>query len=481
MPYLYSSDKETAVGTKTVDVAIIGAGSAGLYALGQVRRARKSFVLVNGGEPGTTCARVGCMPSTAMIQSAEDYHSCRHPRKYGLTGHEHIGIDLEDTLEHVRHLRDIFVDRVLSNSTDEMGDEFIEDHARFLEPTLLEVGGQRIRAGSVIIATGSHPVVPAPWQAFGDRILTTDEFFEQDELPGSMAVIGLGTIGLELGQSLARLGIEVTGFDQLEGIGGLQDPEVSRHAIDILQNSLPMHLGQAAEIEAVGEQLRVSAGGHSVLVDRVLCSIGRAPNVQDLGLENLGIELDSHGLPPFDPNTMQVGDLPVFMAGDVTGERMILHEAGDTGRIAGYNACREDVTAFRRKTPLAINFCDPNICVVGARWNELDPDTSEVGEIGFAPVGRALIMGRNKGLLRVYGDRQSGRILGAEMIGPRCEHLAHLLCWSIEQQLTVGRLLRMPYYHPVIEEALQAALYSLYRKVEAKNPGGLVELDSLPL
>ena len=89
-------------------------------------------------------------------------------------------------------------------------------------------------------------------------------------------------------------------------------------------------------------------------------------------------------------------------------------------------------------------------------------------------------MGRNKGMLRVYGDRQSGRILGAEMIGPRCEHLAHLLCWSIEQELTVGRLLRMPYYHPVIEEALQAALYSLYRKVEAKKPGGLVELDSLP-
>ena len=159
---------------------------------------------------------------------------------------------------------------------------------------------------------------------------------------------------------------------------------------------------------------------------------------------------------------------------------MILHEAGDEGRIAGFNAARKSVTAFRRKTPLAINFCDPNICTVGARWNELDPDTSAVGEIGFAPVGRALIMGKHKGVLRVYGDRQSGRILGAEMVGPRCEHLAHLLCWCIEQQLTVRELLRMPFYHPVIEEALQAALYSLHRKVETKSEEGLVELYPLP-
>ena len=108
MPYLYSSDKETAVGTKTVDVAIIGAGSAGLYALGQVRRARKSFVLVNGGEPGTTCARVGCMPSKAMIQVAEYYHRRTHLGKYGIDGHEEMTLDVPEALEHVQDLRDTF-------------------------------------------------------------------------------------------------------------------------------------------------------------------------------------------------------------------------------------------------------------------------------------------------------------------------------------------------------------------------------------
>jgi dihydrolipoamide dehydrogenase len=463
-----------------VDVAIIGSGTAGLNALSQTRKAGKSFVLINGGEPGTTCARVGCMPSKAMIQVAEDYHRRTHLGKYGIDGHEEMTLDQPEALEHVQDLRDTFVDRVLSNSTDDMPPElFVQDYARFIEPTLLEVAGERIRAGAVVIATGSRPIVPEPWKALGDRLLTTDDIFEQEELPESMAVIGLGTIGLELGQSLSRLGVRITGFDQLETIGGVTDPEVCGCAKDILGKEFPIHLGQAAEITAEGQRLRVTAGEHSIPVDKVLCSIGRTPNLDRLNLENLGVDLDDRGLPAFDNRTMQVGDLPVYIAGDVTGERQILHEAGDEGKIAGYNAARGEKGAFRRKTPLYINFCDPNICAVGRRFAELDPETTAVGQINFAPVGRALIMGKNKGVLRVYADKESGRILGSEMIGPKGENLAHLLCWCIEQGLTVGQLLRMPFYHPVIEEALQAALYDLYGKVDAKNAGGLVELDSV--
>jgi dihydrolipoamide dehydrogenase len=300
-----------------------------------------------------------------------------------------------------------------------------------------------------------------------------------------MAVIGLGTIGLELGQSLSRLGVEVVGFDQVDHIAGIQDPEVNQSAIDLLGKEFPIHLGAPAVLAAEGDRLRVTAGEQSVLVDKVLCSIGRVPNIDRVGLESLGLVLDPRGLPPFDPDSMQVGDLPVFIAGDVSGDRPILHEAGDEGKIAGYNASRmadgSDPIRFRRKVPLFINFCDPNICAVGTRWNALDPETTAVGQIKFAPVGRALIMGKNKGVLRVYGDKETGRILGSEMIGPKGENLAHLLCWAIEQGLTVGQLLRMPFYHPVIEEALQAALYDLYSKVEAKNSGDIVELEPLPV
>lgn len=455
---------------RSVDVAVIGSGTAGLNAIGQIRRAGKSFVLINGGEPGTTCARVGCMPSKALIQVAEDYHRRLSLGKYGIDGYRELTLDGRQVMEHVRDLRDTFVNRVLGRSTDNMPPgRFIQNYAKFIEPTLLEVAGQRIRTRSVVVATGSRPLVPQAWRAFGKRILTTDDIFKLEDLPTSLAVIGLGTIGIELGQSLHRLGVEVTGFDQLTTIAGIQDPEVSASTIDLMSKEFPIHLGEAAQITEAGDKLRMTAGEHSVLVDRVLCSIGRVPNVENLGLENLGVDLDARGLPGYNPNTMQVGNLPVFFAGDVNDERQILHEAGDEGKIAGYNAARDQVTAFRRKTPLLINFCDPNICTLGRRWNDLDQTTTAVGQIRMAPVGRALIMGKNKGVLRVYADRRNGLILGAEMISPKGENLAHLLCWCIEQRLTVGQLLRMPFYHPVIEEALQAALYDLHGKVEAGN------------
>jgi dihydrolipoamide dehydrogenase len=161
----------------------------------------------------------------------------------------------------------------------------------------------------------------------------------------------------------------------------------------------------------------------------------------------------------------------------------VLHEAGDEGRIAGYNAARvtdgERPARFRRRTPLFINFCDPNICAVGERLDALDPEQIAIGEIKMAPVGRALIMGNNRGLIRVYAAKASGRLLGAELIAPRGENLAHLLSWSIQQGLTVQQMLRMPFYHPVIEEALQAALGDLERKLDLKRDGPLIELALL--
>jgi len=115
---------------------------------------------------------------------------------------------------------------------------------------------------------------------------------------------------------------------------------------------------------------------------------------------------------------------------------------------------------------------------VGARWSELDPEITAQGEVKFAPVGRALIMGKNKGILKVYAEKSSGRLLGSEMACTKGENLAHLLAWCIQQGLSVGELLQMPFYHPVIEEALQAALYDLYRHVDSKNPGPITELKA---
>ena len=447
---------------QTVDVAIVGAGSAGLYALGQVRRRTDSYVLIDGGELGTTCARVGCMPSKALIQVAEDFHRRSLFGREGIEGGDRLGVAAADVMEHVQGLRDIFVDKVLSTSTDDMGDEFIEGYARFLEPGLLAVGERRIRAKRIVVATGTSPIMPSAWKAFGDRILTTDEIFELETLPQSLAVIGLGVIGLELGQAFHRLGVEVTGIDQLDVIGNIDDPDVNQLARQLIGKEMPLWLGYPASIEEAGDgRLRVSAGQHSVTVDKVLVAIGRAPNLARLDVDKAGITLNAAGVPDYNPNTMQVGDRPVFIAGDVNLDRQLLHEAADEGRIAGINAVSDAPVAFRRKTPLVITFSDPNIVMVGARYSQLDLDNTLIGSVAFGMLGRALIMGRNKGLLRLYADKASGRLLGASMVAPHGEHLGHLLNWCIEQRLTVLQMVRMPFYHPVLEEAIQPVLRDL--------------------
>ncbi len=454
--------------TRKVEVAIIGAGTAGLTAMSQIKQAGKDFVLINGGHLGTTCARVGCMPSKALIQVAEDFHRRKILKRHHILGGENLSIDLPGVMEHVQDLRDIFVDRVLQGSTDNMGDELIEGYASFVDPHTLRVNDETIEAERIVIAAGSTPIFPDAWKAFGDRVVTTDEFFELETLPKSLAVIGLGVIGLELGQALARLGIDVTGIDTLERISGLTDPVVNAEAISVIGEEFPLWLGHPAEIEA-GEDglLRVSAGEQSVTVEKVLVSMGRRPYLDHLKLENAGVPLDARGLPTYDPETMQVGDSHIYIAGDVDGDAPILHEAGDEGRIAGYNAARGSAERFIRKTMLAITFCEPNIVNVGRCWSALEADPDVVAaEMPMGPVGRALIMAKNKGVIRVYAHKQTGRLLGGALFAAKGEGLGHLLAWAIQQNLTVFDTLNLPFYHPTLEEALQGALQRLVAKLE---------------
>lgn len=467
---------------KNVDVAIIGAGTSGLNALGQVKNAGKSFVLINGGYWGTTCARVGCMPSKAMIQVAEDFHRKKVFERHGIDGEEHLALDQAESMEHVRDMRDTFVDRVLGSSTDNMPDEVkLDGYAQFIEPGVLQVGEVTVRAKRVVIATGTTPIIPAAWKMFGDKILTTDEVFEQEEFPESMAVIGLGVIGLEIGQSLSRKGVKVTGIEGSDSIASLSDPIARDSALEALRKEFDIWMGSNAELTEEGDKIKVTAGDQSVVVDKVLVAIGRKPNLSNLGLDKLDCPLDEKGMPAFDENSMQIGDLPVYIAGDNNGTRQILHEAGDEGKIAGYNAAHNSSVRFKRKTPLSITFSDPNITMVGQTWDELkDNEDVVVGEMSLGPVGRALIMAKNRGVMRIYAHKYTGKVLGGAFVSVSGEHIAHLLAWSITQNMTVHEMLRMPYYHPVIEEAMQACLYNLKSKLDiAEDRSKIYELEEL--
>lgn len=275
-----------------VRVAIIGAGTAGLVALSEVRKVTHDFVLIDDGPLGTTCARIGCMPSKALIQVANDYHRRHKLARMGIRGADDLSIDTVKVMKHVRDLRDHFSNGMVEKTT-ALGDQLIRGHARFLEPHVLDVHGTRIIAKNIIIATGSSPVVPGKWKGWGAQIITTDTLFEREALPDSVAVIGLGVIGVEIGQALSRLGVDVVGIDRSNDVAGLSDPEVNACAVETLGSEFPLWRGSVAELSESGGKLIVTAGKKKKEVDAVLVALGRKPRVEQMGFESLAVNLPS--------------------------------------------------------------------------------------------------------------------------------------------------------------------------------------------
>ncbi|TAM89642.1 MAG: dihydrolipoyl dehydrogenase [Candidimonas sp.] len=450
-------------------LAVIGAGTAGLTAIKEAQRLTQDVMLIDDGPLGTTCARVGCMPSKTLLAPAHVYARRKFLAEAGVLGTDALAIDLPAVLHHVRQLRDRYVAGPIALA-ESLGSRYLKGRPRFLDPHTLEVDGEQIEADAIVIATGSQPVVPDGWRALGNRVLTSDTVFEQKDLGRRVAVIGLGAIGVELGQALAQLGLDVTGLTRGQTVGGLTDPEVSATLIDCLREDLRIHTGVQVDLGPSGDAaVRVSAGDQTFEVDWVLASLGRRPNIEGLGLENLDIDFDERGAPRFDPATLRIGKHDIFIAGDVNGVRPIQHEAADEGRVAAYHALRPGAPCLRRRAPLGIVFTEPNAAYVGQRYAALPSREIAIGEVDFSRQGRALLEGRNAGRLRVYLACPDGRLLGAEMVAPDGEHLAHLLAWAVQKAMTVDELLQLPFYHPVVEEGLRSALQAARRALGRKR------------
>jgi dihydrolipoamide dehydrogenase len=455
-----------------VDVAVIGAGTAGMVAYRAAKSHHERVVLIEGGAYGTTCARVGCMPSKLLIAAADAANAVAHAPEFGV----HAGlvrIDSRKVMARVRAERDRFVGFVLDDIDRIPQSDRLRGHACFIGPDLLQVDDHTvINAARIVIATGSSPNILDSLRGLGDRLVTSDGIFEWTDLPKSVAVVGTGVIGLELGQALHRLGVRVALYGRSKNLAQLSDPAVLEAATKCLGRELDLRLdSRVIGVERDGDQvmLRWSGAGtdeQSERYDYVLAATGRTPNVAQLGLEHTGLVLDAAGIPLFDPVTMQCGDSPIFIAGDADGERPVLHEAADQGRIAGDNAGRfPNVRPGLRHTPFSIAFTDPQIAVVGEPFRVANEKQIVIGEASFENQGRSRVIGQNCGLLRVYADTASGRFIGAEMTGPRNEHLAHLLAWGHQKQMTVVDMLEMPFYHPVVEEGLRTALRNAKKKL----------------
>lgn len=464
--------------TLQADVVVIGGGSAGMNAFRNARLHTDNVYLIESHVFGTTCARVGCMPSKLLIAAAEARHHALHTAPFGVhLDQSSVCVNGEEVMARVKSERDRFVGFVVSDVEEWPSERRIMGAAKFIDAHTVQIGEHiQIRAKSFVIATGSRPEVLPEWQALGERVIVNDDVFSWDTLPESVAVFGTGVIGLELGQALHRLGVKTAVFGRSNNLGGISDPVVAENAREVFGKEFELRLNARtqASLTADGKvQIEWQSGDESGVftADYLLSAIGRRPNVDNIGLENLDIKLDKRGVPEADPHTMQTSIPHIFIAGDASNQLPLLHEASDQGKIAGSNAARyPDIQPGLRRSHISVVFSQPQIAAVGLKYAQLTQQYQEnqyvVGEVSFRNQGRSRVMLVNQGHMRVYAEQGSGRFLGAEIFGPSAEHLAHLLAWSHQMNMTVPQMLDMPFYHPVIEEGLRTALRDANAKLK---------------
>lgn len=471
--------------TRMVDVAIIGAGTAGQSAFHQVKKCGKDVVIINSGRWTTTCIDTGCMPSKLLLAAAERAHHARTADEFGVA--TAIKIDGKTVMARVQRERARLASYVQDTVDDWSDSQKISGTAHIIgkddnDNTLLAVNADIIAANTLIIATGSTPVVPEDWaDKLGDRLLTSDSVFELTDLPKSLAVVGAGAIGLELAQAFGLLGVRVRLFGRDAQVAGLHDEAINTAAIDSLATTLDMALSTTIDdLEKTHHGVRVhytDGDGNSQTFEAnyLLAAIGRQAQLQELGVEQIGIVLDDKGYPQdLNPDTGQIGERQVFVVGDANGQRPLLHNANIEGTQAGMmaNGCANALANLRSlPVPLSLVFCLPNIAQVGQTYQQLKDSNTDfiIGKVSFANQGRSRVMGINQGALHIYARPSDGKLLGACMVAPDGEYLAHILALTMMQDLTAADVLTMPFYHPTIVEGLRTALRDISKQVKQNH------------
>lgn len=459
--------------TVSVDVAVIGAGTAGMNAYSTLRKAGARAVIIDQGPLGTTCARVGCMPSKAVLLAGKRWDALRGllpaaDRARALEVLPAGSTTPQQLWEQALATRDQLVEGNIRQLNELAGDALLSGQARFTGPQTLQLdGGTTVQAKAFVIATGSEAVRPPELQAaLGDRLITTDELFFLEELPRSLAIVGMGPIGLEMGVALSRLGSQVVGSNRSRRVGQMEDPEVNSAALDYFGKLFPMAFEAPVQAQRHSDgHIDFQAGDVQAQVDWVLAATGRVPRVQALELAQAGAHFDDKGHLRWDAVTQQVLGVPMFLAGDVSSDRPLMHEAAVGGVIAAQRALQhlgleKGQPVRRRSAPLSIVFSDPDLAVVGKRFKALPADAVVATTRGSGN-GRSKIMQAPHHMLRLYADASSRKLLGASIFCAGGEHLAHQLAWAVQRGETSESLRDLPYYHPTVEEMIDNALKEL--------------------
>ena len=443
------------------DIAIIGGGSAGYAAARTAHETGANGAVIDHGPWGGLCILRGCMPSKAILRSAEIAAHLERAAEFGLAPVE-VSADLSAIIDRKARLIGEFADYRREQLHDGRFTLY-EQRASFLTPQTLQVGDQVLEADRFIIATGSsirHVSIPGLDQA---GYITSDEALELREQPESMIVLGGGPIAADLAQFFQRIGTEVKLIQRSHHILSTGDEDLARPVEERFRaegmevyTATQLHKftrdkdGPAtAHFSQNGEEK--TASGHVILQ-----ALGRRPNTEGLDLDKAGVETN-HGRIVVD-GAMRTNQPHIYAVGDVNGEHEIVHIAVEQGEIAAYNATHPDRPEHRfdERLNTLVVFTDPQIASVGLCEKDCQNQDLPylVGIHPFDDHGKSMTMGETLGHVKILCNPGSGEILGAHIVGPQAGELIHELVAIMYFRGTVHDLAKIPHYHPTLAEIL---------------------------
>jgi dihydrolipoamide dehydrogenase len=451
-------------------VGILGGGPGGYVCALRAAQLGLSVVLIEGERLGGTCLNRGCIPTKALVKSAELWREINHAEEYGLSVKEK-SLDFARVMQR----KDQVVNTLVSGVEQLMKAgkiQVLKGWGSFREPGYLEIdqGDQieKIAVENVVLATGSLPArIPIPGTDL-PGVLNSDQILTETVLPETLVVIGGGVIGLEFASIYQSFGVKVTVVEMISRLLSNIDEEIPKRLTPLLKRK-GMDIYTKTVVKAItrsGERLNVQVedakGPKEILTEKVLIATGRKPNLRGIDVQGLGLSIERGAVAV---NKQMQTNLPhVYAIGDVAGGIMLAHVASAEGMVAAEQIAGEKTEMDYRAIPSAI-FTHPEIAAVGQTEQELKGlgAAYKVSKFPFSANGKALALGETFGLVKILTDAQ-GIVLGASIMGPQASSLIPELVLAVQKGLLAEELARTVHAHPTLPEAVMEAAHGILGK-----------------
>ena len=451
-------------------MAVIGGGPGGYVAAIRASQRGLKTCLVEKEKLGGVCLNKGCIPTKTLIYSVHVLELIRRAEEFGVTVEGEVRVEMEKLMARKQKVVEGLVKGVgallKSNKVD-----VYEGQGKLAGRGLLSVkdssgAEQTIEVEKVIIATGSRPAQLPSLPLDGSSVLSSDDALELSEVPGEMLIVGAGVIGCEMACLYNSLGSTITMVELLPRCVPLEDEEISAlMARELKKKKIKLIVGDSVTSVRQEQGGRVTAvldKGGDITVDKILVSVGRAFNVEDLGLEDLGVEQGPRGHIVVNEK-MQTNVPGVYAIGDVIGGYMLAHAASAEGIVAADNAAGIDRMMDYNAVPGAV-FTDPEIASVGLSEQEAAERDYKVriGRFPYRALGKAQVLGEIAGMVKLVADEETDRLLGAHIIGAQATNVIHEMVIALNKKATLTEVAETIHAHPTIPEAVMEAAHDAY-------------------